>query len=328
MAEFYMNLRLFEGGAAGAGAAPEAGTGEAGGEAAEVAQGVLEDGTQVDARLAARMEEQAKRRARRGEKPALTAAKPQAEEQQTEAAPEEAEPNLDDEWTEIKKGRFKEQYGRDIQAAIQDRFKNQADVQKQLDDMQPMLQALMKKAGVENVEELSKLILDDDSLYEEEAEEAGMTVERYKEFKALQDEHDRHEQQERENQERAFWNEHFRKLTEQAEEMKKVFPDFDLQKEMQNETFRRMTMPNSGLTVEAAYYAIHHKELEPQAMAYGIQRAQQQISQSIQANRARPVEGALKNAQPADIAMDPRTMTREQRQKLIERARRGERIVI
>ena len=322
MAYITMNLSLF-GDGAGAGAAP-AGTGDGGGEAAVITPGTLEDGTQVDNRLAARMEEQARKRKARGQEPVKPAARNEQPEQTQEP---QAEPSLDDEWTEVKKGKFKEQYGRDIQAAIQDRFKNQQDARQELDGMKPMLDALMKKAGVQTVADLQKMILDDDSLYEEEAEEAGMTVERYKQFKALQDEHDRHEAEEKENQERQFWRQHFDHLTQEAEKLKQLYPNFDLSAEMQNETFRRLTMPNSGVDLESAYYAVHHSELEPQAMAYGIQRAQQQISQTLQANRARPVEGAMKNGQPADIAIDPRSLSREQRQKLIERARRGETIV-
>ena len=190
-----------------------------------------------------------------------------------------------------------------------------------------MLQVFMNRAGVDNVDDLIKHVMDDDSLYEEEADDAGMTVEAYKSFKHLQEENARmkaHEQQEAEEE---FFRAHLQKLAEQGEEMKKVFPNFDLAKEMENEQFRRLTAPNSGLDVRAAYYAIHHDELEPQAMAYGIQRAQQQISQTLQANRRRPVEGASRAGQPASITVDPSKMTREERQKYIERARRGETIV-
>lgn len=326
---FWMNLQLFGDGGAGAGAAPAGdGAGESGGEAAVVAPGTLEDGTQVDARLAARMSEQAKRRKDRGEAPVKVAQAAQPEQAEQPEQPAEVQPNLDDEWAEAKKGRFKEQYGRDVQAAVQERFKNQQDLQSKLDGLQPMLNALMKKAGADSVEELSQMILDDDSLYEEEAEKAGMTVDGYKQYQAMMQENERLKAAEEKEQEEQFFRQHFQNLAQQAEEMKKVFPDFDLKAEMENETFRRLTMPNSGLDVQAAYYAVHHKELEPQAMAYGIQRAQQQISQTLQANRARPVEGALKNGQPADISVDPRSMTRAQRQQLIERARRGEKIII
>lgn len=288
--------------------------------------GTLEDGTVVDNRLAARMEEQARKRKARGESAvsAIPAAQPEPQEQLQDA--EEPEKSLDDEWIEAKKGKFKDQFGRDVKAAIDERFKNQKDANDQLAAMKPMLDALMKKAGVESVDELQKMILDDDSLYEDEAEEMGMPVEAYKNYKRLQEEHDAMEQQKARFEEEQMLRQHFANLAQQAEEMKKTFPNFDLRAEMENETFRRMVAPNSGLNVEAAYYAIHHKELEPQVMAYGIQKAQQQISQTLQANRARPVEGAIKGGQPANVAIDPSKMTRAERQKLLERARRGEKI--
>ena len=126
MAEWKMNLHLFDGDGAGAGAAPAAAAGEGGGTEAAVtpSEGVLEDGTQMDARLAARMNEQARKRKERGEEPVKPAAQKAATMQQ-ENVPEQAEPSLDEQWLEAKKGKFKEQYARDVQAAVQERFKNQ-----------------------------------------------------------------------------------------------------------------------------------------------------------------------------------------------------------
>jgi len=329
MAYFEMNLKLFEGGAAGAGAAPAAGpAGEGGGtEAAVITPGELEDGTQVDARLAARMEEQARKRASRGEEPVKQAAHKAATKTQENAPADNAEPDLDAEWQEAKK-RFRDQYGRDVKAAVDDRFKNQKDANEQLGKVMPALQALAKKLGLDenDTDGVIETILDDDSLYEEEAEAAGMTVEGYKNFRAMEEENERLKAREAEEQEQMFLRQHFQNLAMQGEEMKKTFPDFDLKAEMENETFRRLVAPNSGLDVRAAFYAVHHAELEPQAMAYGIRKAQQQMSQTLQANRARPVEGAMKKGQPANVAIDPRSMTREERQRLLERARRGERI--
>ena len=324
MAKWIFNLQLFGDGGAGAGAAPAGGTGE--GEAAVTSPGTLEDGTVVDNRLAARMEEQARKRKARGESAVAAVPAAQPVQQAQPQAAEEPEKSLDDEWIEAKKGKFKDQFGRDVKAAIDERFKNQKDANDQLAAMKPMLDALMKKAGVDSVDELQKMILDDDSLYEEEAEEMGMPVEAYKNYKRLQDEHNALEQQKAQYEEEQRLRAHFANLAQQAEQMKQTFPNFDLRTEMENETFRRLVAPNSGLDVHSAYFAVHHAELEPQAMAYGIQRAQQQISQTLQANRARPVEGAIKGGQPANVAIDPSKMTRAERQKLLERARRGEKI--
>ena len=319
MNRIVMDLQFFAEEGAPAAAAPEASAGEGSAIAAEISTeenvpmkvgDTLPDGTKVQsAKVAAELERQMKRH------PELR--KVYGQPAQAKAQPQEMpqEETIQARWEAAKKGEFKELYGQDVAAAIQDRFKNQSDAQKRLDGMQPMLQALMQKAGVETVEELQQIILDDDSLYEDAAEEAGMTVERYKEFKALQDEHDRREAQDKENQERAFWNDHFQKLAAQAEELKKTFPGFDLKTEMQNEVFRRLTMPGSGVTLEDAYYTIHRKELGPQIMAYGMNRAREQMGQTIQAQRARPTEGAMRRqgSVAADMKIDFSKLSRKER---------------
>ena len=325
MAEF-MNLHLFEGGAGGAGAAP-AGDGAGDGEAAAVAPGVLQDGTEVDDRLAARLEEQARKRKARGEAPARMPQQATPLQAETPAEEPAEEPSLDDQWAEAKKGKFKEQYSRDVQAAVRERFKNQEDATAALKSMEPMLAVLRERAGVQTNEELVQHVMDDDSLYEEAADEAGMTVSAYRTFKAMEEQNREMREREQQSIQDQLFHQHFAKLVQQGEEMKKTFPNFDLMTELQDERFKRLTAPDSGLDVKSAYFAIHHDELEPQAMAYGIQRAQKQISQTIQANRKRPMEGAMRTGKPADIHVDPRNMTREERQKYIERARRGETIV-
>ncbi len=329
MAKMFMNLHLFEGGsAAGASAAPAAAGAGDGGEAAVIAPGTLEDGTQVDARLAARMEEQARKRRARGQEPVKPAQEAQPVAVETAPAPAAEEPSLDEQWAEAQT-KFKDQIGQRIKAAVDERFKNQKSASETLEKLQPALKALAKQRGIEDgdLEALANSIMSDDSLFEEEADKAGMSVEAYRTQQQLMAENARYREREAQEQEDMFFRQHFAKLAQQAEDLKKIYPGFDLQKELQNEVFRRLTMPNSGVSVKDAYYAVHHDELEPQAMAYGIQRAQQQISQTIQANQARPVEGALRNQQPANIAIDPRTMTKEQRENLKERARRGETII-
>ena len=341
MNRIVMDLQWFTEAGAAAAEAPAAAGGTGSESAAEMPAGpvnvgdTLADGTQVkSAKVAATLEKQMKRHPELRKVYGQGVPQGQAQQAPAAAGPAQGTPGQTQEntiqkrWEELKKGEFREMYGQDVQKAIQDRFKNQEDANRQLESMQPMLQALMKKAGVESVQELSELILDDDSLYEDEAEEMGMTVERYKEFKALQDEHDRRQQEDRQAQERQFWTNHFSSLAAQAEELKKTFPNFDLQAEMQNETFRRLTMPNSGVNLEDAYYAVHRRELGPQIMAYGMNRAREQMGQTLQAQRQRPVEGAMKGqAQAAaEMKIDPRKLDPKERQRIRDLVHRGKKI--
>lgn len=330
-----LNLHMFEGD--GAGAAPAA-AGDGAGQTAEITPGVMEDGTQVDNRLAERMRRQEARRAARGKapqykaagKPAETSAEP--EPQATEGSAEPAK-GPDERWNELIKGEYREQYGRSVQEAIQNRFKNQQDLSEQLAGLQPALNLLAKQRGIQEGDNaaLVKAIMEDDSLIEDEAAEAGMTVETYRTMKEIEEQNARYKAKEAEDAAKDQARQHYAKLAEQAEALKARIPDFDLQKELFNPNdnrFMRMTSPEGGLDVETAYFAIHHRELEPQAMAYGIQRAQDQMAMTIQANQRRPVEGAIEGGQAGNFQVDPRKMTKAQRQDLINRARRGEKITL
>lgn len=323
-----MDLQHFaEGGAA---AAP-AGGGDEGSNAADnglpVAGETLADGTKVDARLAAALETQVKKHPELKDRYAGARGKGQPQQaQQAEGQP--GEMTKAQRWEQLKKGEFAEEYGADVQGAVQDRFKNQADATKRLEKLAPMLEILRTRAGVESEDDLIKQIMDDDSLYEEEAEQKGMTVEGLKQFKAMEKELAERQAAEKQSLEESRMKEHFTKLVQQAEALKARIPDFDLKKELQNPEFLRMTGPDVNVPVEAAYFAIHHNEMMPQAIAYGIQRGVKQVSQTIQAAGRRPAEGAMRGsgAAAAPVTIDPRSLTRKQRDEMVRQARLGKHV--
>ena len=315
----YINPQLFaDEGAAGemaGGGGIDTGTAAETGTLAESVNvgDTLSDGSQVqDPQVAAAMNKRLKQH------PELRQAFFGQRAQQEPAAQGEqptAEPTPE-EWAEAKK-KYAKFYGNDVQNAVRDRFKNQADANEKLKSMDPMIQALMKKTGVESVEELQDLILNDDSLYEEEAEQAGMTVEAYKNFKKLQDEHDQMVANERQTQERQQMQQHIAGIRQQAEEMQKLFPGFNLDQELQNPEFIKLTSPG-GISVKQAYFALHGDEMIPNLMAYGMQRAQQQMGQTIMAQKARPAEGAMnsKNPAAAEPRINPKNLSRPEMNKI------------
>ena len=329
MKKLYMFLQLFAGEEGGAAAAPaETGAGiaaenpvAAGGEFT-VGQ-TMYDGTQVaNAKVAAALNRQMKRH------PEMRQVYAQGQQQVQRPVPQGdvAQPVQPTEqnaaqgaadgkrpWAEIKE-LYKEEYGADVAARVQDRFKNQADLKAQLDKQAGIIQAAMRQAGVNTVEELAELIENDDSTYEQEAEERGMTVESLKAVKALEAENAKY----REEQERAANQAHIQNLYTQCEELKKVYPNIDFFAEMNNPQFQLWTSPAVGMSFEDAYYAIHHKDLQTQAVAYGMDRTKQQLGQTIAAQRARPGEGAMSGksqAAAAEPRMNPANMTREERKK-------------
>ena len=286
----------------------------------------LADGTAVSSQVAAAMNRQMAKHPELRDVYGRGVRQNGPKRQKTAEAPVQAEAQeaktIEERWKELKSGEFAELYGRDVQGAIQDRFKNQADTGKQLEALEPMLKVLRERAGVETNEALTKYILDDDSLYEDAANEAGMTVPAYKEFLQIKQERDAAQSAvENQNRER-----HFAKLWQQAEEFKKQLPDFDLMKELENNPqFFKLTSPEVGLDVQTAFFALHKDEMMPQAMAAGMERAKQQMSQTIQAQRNRPVEGAMKSRgqAAADFNVDPRNLTLPERKRVYDLIHRG-----
>lgn len=340
--KFILNLRMF--GEGGASAAPAA-TGESAGNAAEITAGtVMEDGTQVDDRLAARMNAQEERRKARGQAPLYTKNRTTGvqQEQPTAEAQKAEEPANDQasKWQELIKGEYKEQYGKSVQEAIQNRFKNQQDATKDLaaaNDklamLQPLIESVARQQGMdpEDLPALVQAVQNQDPKIEEEAEAAGMTVDGYLTMKRIEAANAEYKAREQQDIFQRRVQEHHAKLVQQAEALKQRFPDFDLEKELFNpndDRFLKMTSPEGGLDVETAYFALHHRELEPQAMAYGIQKAQEQMAQTLQANGRRPTEGAMSGGQAGNFQIDPHKMSKAERADLIRRARMGEEIVL
>lgn len=332
-----MDLQLFaeggEGGATGSEPAPAPAAAEssaAGTQPASFQQGdTLGDGRQVQgAQVAAELNRQMKRhpelRKVYGQRPQGTT--PQDQPAQAEAQPEKT---IQERWDELIKGEYKELYGQGVQKAIQDRFKNQADLQKVVDDQRAVLEMAMKDRHVQSIDELKKSYDEDDSLIQDEAEAAGMTVESFRTMKAIEQENARLRQVEQASIQDQLMRNHFSKLTQQAEELRKTFPDFDLRAELQNPEFFRLTSPEVGISVEDAFYTLHGKELAAASMKAGMERAQQQLGKTIRAQGMRPIEGAAHGqGQPAAQApMDFSHMTRREREAFRSQVKSGKVVI-
>ena len=226
------------------------------------------------------------------------------------------------------------EYNKQMQAVVQSRLKSAKGAEETLSKMTPALELLARKYNLDpanvDYDELAKKISDDDGYYEDKALSMGVSVETAK--KIDQQERDTARQQREEArtlQEQKIRN-HIIGLEQQGEAMKKVFPNFDLRKELQNPAFARMTSPNVGISVEDAYYAVHRNEIQSAAMKATAQITAQKISNSIQAGSRRPDEAGASGQAPSVTTFDYSKASREQREafkkELREKMARGEKV--
>ena len=313
----WLNLQLFAGEGAGDGGGEGAATGESAVDAGQ--QRLRELGVPED-----KLRKRAQRSAPKLPAGAVRTA-PQAQEQQTNeqaaAAENPTEENTDKSarmsWDDIMAD---PEYNKQMQAVVQSRLRNAKGAEEALGKLTPALEVLARQHGLDpaniDYDALAKKISDDDSFYEDKALEMGVSVETAKKFDQEERDTARQKRQEEQTIEQQKFQQHIMRLEQQGEAMKKVFPNFDLLKELQNPAFARMTSPNVGISVEDAYYAIHRNEIQTASMQVAAQKTAQKISNSIQAGSRRPQENGTSGQAPSVTTFDYRNASPEQRNAL------------
>ena len=227
------------------------------------------------------------------------------------------------------------EYNKQMQATIRSRLKSAGAAEETVSKMAPALELLARKYGQDpanpDYDALAKAINDDDTYYEDKALELGTTVEAAKHIDQEQRDQARQKRQEEMNLEQQKIQQHFMKLEQQGEELKKVFPKFDLRTELQNPAFARMTAPGHGLmSVEDAYRAVHRKEIEAAQSQVIAQRTAEKMSNAIQAGSRRPDENGTSGQSASVTTFDYSRASKAQRDALKQQIRaaaaRGEKL--
>ena len=237
-----------------------------------------------------------------------------------------APPDRNAEFERLIKGEYKDLYDARVQDTIQKRLKSSKETVDKYNALTPTLELLAGKYGVDatDIEALSKAIQEDNTFYEQEALEKGMSVKQLKEIKAMERENAdlRAKMQEAQRQENgkklyATW-------MQQAEDAQKVYPSFDLRAEMNNPKF--VDLLRSNIDVRTAYEVLHKDEIIPAAMQFTAQTVESKIAKKIASNGARPTENGLSSGSAAVVKSDVSQLSKADRAEIIRRVQRGEKI--
>lgn len=227
-------------------------------------------------------------------------------------------------WRQMIEGDYKELYGQDVQKIIDRRFKETKNLQTQVDSYQPIIDLLTQRYGESDMTKLAEKIEGDAKYWEQAAEEAGMSVEQYKEMQRLQRENKAlHEAQKRAEGENAA-RQQLQKWYEEAESLKQKFPGFDLETEAGDQRF--ISMLKSGVPMEHAYKVLHLDDMMMDAMSTTAARTEQRVTDNIRARGARPAEAGIAAQGAYTVKDDVSKLTKKDRAEIAARAARGEQI--
>ncbi len=122
---------------------------------------------------------------------------------------------------------------------------------------------------------------------------------------------------------------HLRSLLAQAEELKRDFPDFDLDAALHDPAFLRLTAPALGVGVREAFYALNRPRLDALAAARAAEESKALLARAVSGGAQRPREGGGSGAAAllrSDYAALPRDRQLALKQRIREAASRGEKM--
>lgn len=235
-------------------------------------------------------------------------------------------PDRNAEFEKLIKGEYKDLYDARMQDTIQKRLKSTKETVDKYNSLTPTLELLAKKYGVDanDVEALNKAIEQDDTYYEEEALEKGVTVEQLKEIKKMEKENAELKRQMQEKNAKEQGAKLYAQWMEQADKAKTIYPSFDLRAEMNNPKF--LDLLKANIDVRTAYEVIHKDDIIPAAMQFTAKTVEQKLTNKIIANGARPTENGISSQSSAVVKSDVSQLSKADRAEIIRRVQRGEKI--
>ena len=210
------------------------------------------------------------------------------------ATGEGSEENFED----LIKGRYKKDFDTHVQGILKKRFGERNAAEERFKKVGPVLDMFARRYGIdaadlsdEKIDEITGKILEDDSFYEDEALKRGMDIETLKTLERTERENAELRRFRQETEQTRESQAKFENLQRQVQQVQQVYPGFDLDTEMTDPTFQRLTW-GAGVPLQTAYEVVHRDEILTGAMQYATQRTAEKVANSVRAGARRPSEAA------------------------------------
>lgn len=201
------------------------------------------------------------------------------------------------------KGPYKQAYDARVKSILQQRLKNSRETAEKYAAAQPLLTYMRQTLGVEG-EDFGAL---------EQALRAQ-----------LPGKPDPAEQQRQAAEIQAGADRMVADWQTRGDEIRKIYPEFDLTREMCDPRFRQLL--RARVEMQTAYEILHKDEIIPAAMAYAAQRVEKQLAQKMRTEGLRPTENGTAGTGAVQLGNRVAQMSREEIAALCRRVERGEKV--
>lgn len=227
---------------------------------------------------------------------------------------------------ELVTGEYKDVYGEEVQRLIDRRFKDTKSLEDQISRSQPVLDMLMQRYKIADgdMDKLARAVENDDAYWSQAAEEAGLSVEQYKQFQRMERENAALRDFQRRQRSQQAAEQQLQRWYGEAEQVKGLYPSFDLNAEVQNPQF--LSMLRAGVPVQHAYEVVHMDDIKAGAARMAAQATEKQVTDGIRARGARPQENGTTAQSGFTVKDDVSKLSKKDRAEIARRAMMGETI--
>ena len=195
------------------------------------------------------------------------------------------------------RGEYKDIYTRRVSEAVRGRLHKSEETAARYEEALPVIEKLAERFGVEKSDAAGLL----EALTREEEQSLG-----------------------RSEQARKNAGEQAMRWGKEAEAVRRAYPAFRLAREMKNPAFRLLL--KSGLPMKKAFESAHLEELLSGAVRESAREARAGAVADLLASRRRPGENGIASRAAATHPTDVSKLSRTERESLIRRASKGEKI--
>jgi len=250
--------------------------------------------------------------------------------EQTSAA---TEPTITEEqFKALMKGQFRGIVDKHTKSIVENRLKGTKERLARYEALDPVIGMLSQRYKFDAndpqiAELLTKAVEDDDAFYAEEAEKRGIDVNTMRQISKMERDNAALKKAIAEQESQRKADELLRGWMDEAEQLREVYPSFDLQAEIKNPNFvELMKLPIFNL--KTAYEFIHKDEIQAAASQVVAQQVEQRIANRMASNANLPVENGVASASAAVAVRDASSLTKAERDDIIRRVMAGEKVTL
>lgn len=217
-------------------------------------------------------------------------------------------------------GEYKDIHTDEMQKIINRRFKETKGYEEQIAQYREITDLLDAKYGTKDHDARVKAFRED-SMWDNAADEHGQSRDEYMGSLNKTVELNRLRANEEARQAEQNAREQAEKWDKDAADVKAKYPDFDIHQEVDNPAF--MANIKKGLSMEDAYFLTHRDEITRRMVTDARTASEKAVADNIRAKGNRPAEAGTASTAGFTGAVNFKTMTAEQRAKIVEATKNG-----